>query len=281
MTLPGSAVVTQGLVPTVSSVHNIDMNLAILHERDIIAVDKTEQAVAWLVENGPLVTAPPIPVWIMRRLTDDRRILRLRRGTYLVPTEEGRLPSLGRAMNLLDADGYISGHAALAAQGLNDQDIPTWWALATRRQADITYGHFAGHFVYSPGSATSGERHTVPLEGEAVVMATPTQALVDEARLIPFGFDWVETGRVLRNAVDVRRTDEAEVKRVLAQQPSLAAARRLGLLFELVRGRPDPDLLRIARRTTTVSVVSGGRFVDREWRIKLPLRRDDIRRAMQ
>jgi predicted transcriptional regulator of viral defense system len=257
------------------------MDLHNLHERQIIAVAKTEQAMAWLVANGPLVVDPPLPNWLMKSLERSRRVMRLRRGIYLVPKPDGRLPSLPRAMNMLDEDGYVTGHGALAAQGLNDQDVSRWWAVGSRRQSDIVYGLYRAHFVFSPEAAVGGERAMVSFEGEQVRMATATQALVDEARLMPFGFDWVETARVLSNAVAVDRTDEERVIRVLRKQPSLAATRRLGLLFELVRGEPHKGLLELARRSDTISRVSDGRVTDPPWRIGLPFGRDHIRRAMK
>lgn len=236
---------------------------------------------AWLVEHAPLLIDPPLATWITERLVEAQRIMRLRRGVYLVPDHDGRLPSLARAMNLLEPDGYISGHAALSAQGLNDQDVSHWWAVGTRRQADITYGRYLGHFVFSPASARTGLREAVRVEGEPVTMATATQALVDEARLMPFGFDWIETARVLRNAAETGRTDEVRVLRVLERQPSLAALRRLGLLFELVRGAPDAHLLGEARHNLTLSRITGDSHVDPTWRITLPFDRSQISRAMK
>jgi predicted transcriptional regulator of viral defense system len=252
-----------------------------LHERNLIAVPKTEQAMVWLVENGPLLVDPPIPGWIMERLVEGGRVMRLRRGVYLAPDQSGRLPSFARTMSLLDPGGYVTGHAALAAQGLNDQDISHWWAVGSRRQADIAYGLYRGHFVCSPASARLGKRHQVLVGVERVGMATPTQALVDEARLMPFGFDWIETARVLRNTVETGRTDEDRVLRALRSQPSLAATRRLGLLFEIVRGAPDERFVVAARRTLAPSMVKGSDQLDAKWRIALPFDLARIQRAIR
>jgi hypothetical protein len=264
-----------------SVMHDVHMSLDNLHERQVISIAKTEQAMGWLVAHGPLVVEPPLPAWITDRLVTAQRVMRLRRGVFLVPGDDGRLPSLPRAMDLLDPAGYVTGHGALAAQGLNDQDVSHWWAAAGRRQADISYGLYRAHFVFSPESARVGQRHVVPYEGDRVRMATPTQALVDEARLIPFGFDWVETGRVLRNAVETGRTAETGVLELLSAQPSMAATRRLGLLFELVRGSPDPRLLAAARRNLTVSRIVGDEGIDETWRITLPHDRARIARGMK
>ena len=257
------------------------MDLDNLLEQHLIAVPKKEQAMAWLIERGPLVVEPPLPSWILENLVADRRIMRLRRGAYLVPEVSWGLPSLPRTMNLLDPDGYVSGHGALTAQGLNDQDIARWWAVGSRRQADISYGLYAAHFVFSPESAISGQRYDVMYEGDHTSMATPTQAFIDEARLMPFGFDWVETGRVLRNAVEVGATDERQIQQALSTQPSLAATRRLGLLLEIVRGTPDTDLLDVARRNLTLSRITGEQEIDSTWRITLPVNKEQIRRGMK
>jgi Transcriptional regulatory protein, C terminal len=165
----------------VSTMRDNTNDLGRLHGRDLIAVDKTEQAMAWLISQGPVVEHPPLPAWITKKLVAARRIMRLRRDAYLVPDASGRLPSLPRAMNLLDPSCYVSGHGALAAQGLNDQDIAVWWSVGNRRQADISYGLFRAHFVVSPESAKHGEYHVVTSDGDRVKMATPAQALVDEA----------------------------------------------------------------------------------------------------
>lgn len=255
-------------------------DLGRLHGRDLIAVDKTEQAMAWLISQGPVVEHPPLPAWITKKLVAARRIMRLRRDAYLVPDASGRLPSLPRAMNLLDPSCYVSGHGALAAQGLNDQDIAVWWSVGNRRHADISYGLFRAHFVVSPESAKHGEYHVVTSDGDRVRMATPAQALVDEARLMPLGFDWIETARVLRNAVDAGQVDETELLRLLAKQPSLTATRRLGLLFDIVRGAPDQGLLAAARRNLTLTRGAGDRFVDQGWRIALPVERQRIKRGL-
>lgn len=257
------------------------MNLSILHDRRIIALDKTEQAMAWLVQNGPLVADPPLPLWVLKALVADRRILRLRRGLFLAPRDDGRLPSFPAAINSVEPAGYITGHGALVAHGLNDQDVSHWWSLATRRQSDIRYGRFRAHFTLSPERARTGQRTTVQVEGDNVTVATVAQAFVDELTFMPFGLDWVEIARVLRNAVEANRTNEREMLSLIRERPSVAVTRRAGLLFELVRGRPDPELLAAARANDDITRVVGSGVTDRTWRLTLPFPRERILRGLR
>lgn len=258
-----------------------DMDISILHERRIIALDKTEQAMAWLVQNGPVVADPPVPLWILKALVGDRRILRLRRGLVLAPRSDGRLPSFPATINLVEPTGYVTGHGALVAHGLNDQDVSHWWSLATRRQSDIRYGRYRAHFTLSSERARTGQRTKVQVEGDKVVVATVAQAFIDELTFMPFGLDWVETARVLRNAVEAGRTNERDVLNLIRHRPSIAVTRRAGLLFELVRGRPDPELLAAARANDDITRVVGSGFTDRTWRLTLPFPRERILRGLR
>lgn len=257
------------------------MNLSILYENRIIAVAKTEQGLAWLIEYGPVVADPPLPTWMLKALVADRRILRLRRGLFLAPTREGRLPSFPATINAVDPAGYITGHGALSIHGLNDQDVSHWWSITSRRRSDIRYGPYRAHFTLSPVQARQGHRTLLQVDGEAVTLATVTQAFVDEFRFMPYGLDWIETARVLRNALETQKTDEHEVVRLLGPRPSIAVARRAGLLFEMVRSEPNPELLSIARKNDDITRLAGATVTDKTWRLTLPFPRERILRAIR
>ena len=216
----------------------------------------------------------------LRSLADDERVLRLRKGLYLAPMVTGRLPSLPRAINLADPEGYISGHGALMLHGLDDQDISRWYSVTSRRQADMSYGRQGVHFVLSPTAAISGERTTLPLRGEQIVLATAAQAIVDEVRFMPYSLDYAAIARVLRSAIEVSRIEAHDLRASLGARPSVAATRRLGFLLELVQGKPDAELLAIARSQTGWTKTAGSDAAkDDTWRLFLPLERDLILRA--
>jgi len=255
----------------------VDINS--LHESRLIALPQKEQGLAWLIQHGPLVGNPPLPMAVLRSLVADKRILRLRKGLYLVPTPQGRLPSLPHAINLADPVGCISGHGALMLHGLNDQDISHWYSVTARRQADITYGAFRAHFVLSPQWATTAARTTLNVRGEQVVVTTVSQAIVDEVRFMPYGLDYAETARVLRNAFEAGKVTERDLVAVMRNRPSVAAARRLGFLLELVRARPNRDLLAMARSQEGVTRLAGDSVPNSTWRLFLPGPADSILRA--
>lgn len=246
------------------------MNVTSLYERNLIAVPQQEQALAWLIENGPLVEDPPLPMTMLRNLVRRERILRLRRGLYLAPTAEGRLPSFARTINLADPDGYISGRGALSLHDLTDQDIARWYSISTERQADITYGPYSTHFVVSPRSRENASTTTVVVRDEPVAVASTARAFVDEVVLMPFGLDYAETTRILRYAVDTRATTPDELVAELRLTPSIAAARRLGFLLELATGLKDARLLDLAHSTSGMTRSDGDPVAAYPWRLYLP-----------
>jgi predicted transcriptional regulator of viral defense system len=246
------------------------MDLTNLYERNIIAVPQQEQALAWLIENGPLVEEPPLPMTVLRNLVRRERVLRLRRGLYLAPTAEGRLPSLPRTINSVDPDGYISGHGALSLHDLTDQDIVRWYSVSAGRHADITYGPYSAHFVLSPRRRGHASTTTVLVRDEPVVVASAARAFVDEVTLMPFGVDYAETTRILRYAVDTRAATPDELVAELELTPSIAAARRLGFLLELATGHADARLLELAHSTSGMTRVDADPVAAYPWRLYLP-----------
>jgi len=246
------------------------MDLTNLHERNLIAVPQQEQALAWLIANGPLVERPPLPMTVLRNLVRQQRLVRLRRSAYRAPTAGGKLPSLPRTIALLDPEGYISGHGALSLHDLTDQDIVHWYSVSVRRQADIAYGQTSTHFVLSPARRRVASTRSIRVGGERVVVATPARAFVDEVELMPFGLDYPETARILRYAVDVRAATEDDLVAEIARTPSVAGARRLGFLLELATGHPNPRLRAIAQATPGMTRTSRDDVAEYPWRLYLP-----------
>jgi Predicted transcriptional regulator len=250
-----------------------------LHENSIIALPQKEQGLVWLVQNGPLVANPPLPVPVLRSLTHDERILRLRKGLYLVPSAEGRLPRPAQTAGLVAPDGYISGQAALMLHGLTDQDIGRWFVVTARRQADIRYGYIVVHFVLSPAVHATGQWAELSVSGEPARVATVAQAIVDELRFSPFGLDYVAMTSMVRTAFELKRTTARELRAVLDRKPSVAVARRLGLVIELATGKRDATLQMAARSQRGVTRTHSDRIAEPAWRLVLPRSRNDILRA--
>jgi predicted transcriptional regulator of viral defense system len=251
------------------------MNINNLVRNSIISIPQQERGMAWLVDHGPLVTAPPLPMAVLRALVRRERILRLRRGLYLVPDVTGRLPGIAETITLVDPDGYISGHGALGLMGLNDQDVGRWYSVSPRELAGIAYGPLAVHFVHSVSALARAKTTAVSIAGCSVRLATIAQALIDEIDLMPWGLDYPETVRVMRNALDAGRVNERELLAVWRAHPSIAAARRLGFTLELATGRASAAIAAIAHRDRGITGPTTGRL-DLAWRLRLPASREDI-----
>jgi predicted transcriptional regulator of viral defense system len=256
--------------------HDSDMDLNSLYEHNLLALPQQEQALAWLIENGPLVDEPPLPMTVLRNLVKRQRLVRLRRGLYLAPTPAAQLPSFPRTINLVDPDGYISGHGALSLHDLTDQDVVRWYSVSTRRQADITYGPFSAHFVLSAVRRRAASTSEVTVRGDRIVVATPARAIVDEVELMPLGLDYAETARILRYAVDTRAATEDILVAEMECTPSIAGARRLGFLLDLATGHRNARLLEIAQSSPGMTRTSRDRVAEYLWRLYLPERRATI-----
>ena len=245
----------------------------------MIAVPQKEQALAWMIEEGPLVEPTGLPMIALRSLVAQQRILRLRNGLYLVPTRDGRLPSFPRTINLADPDGYISGMGALSLHGFNDQDVARWYSVSSTRQADIVYGPFRAHFVVSPDRARSASRTQVEVRGDRVTVATPARAIIDDLDLMPFGLDLVEVARMLRYTVGSGALTEEQLMAEWHRTPSVAAARRLGLLLEIVTGTRSKAFIEVARSRGGTTRLRGDGVPESAWRLVLPRPRAEIERA--
>ena len=255
------------------------MDINKLHESNLVAIPQKEKALAWMIEEGPLVESAGLPMTALRSLVAQQRILRLRNDLYLAPMHEGRLPSFPRTINLVDPDGYISGMGALSLHGFNDQDIARWYSVSATRQADIAYGQYTAHFVMSPSHALNASRTQVKVLSGPVILATLARAIIDELDLMPFGLDLVEVARTLRYAVGSGALDEDQLMAEWQRTPSVAAARRLGLLLEIVTGKQSDAFLRVSHSRGGITRLDGDGISEPAWRLFLPQSRAEIARA--
>lgn len=253
------------------------MNGDSLHETGLYKHPLVEQAMRWLVENGPLVDEPELPYWILRQLVAQQRVLRLRRGLYLVPHADGKLPSFPSLVGLLSHEGHLSFYAALILHGLTDQDTRTWVVVTSKRQSPINYGPRQMRFFASP----RGERaHTtvVDAHGTKVRVATGEQAFIDTLAFPHHGPDFSEMLHILRAGLITGRLSNNCLRDLAIREDSPALARRLGFLMELATDRVDEELLRLAHRTHDRTQAWPGevKATDDRWRISLPASRELI-----
>jgi predicted transcriptional regulator of viral defense system len=195
---------------------------------------------------------------------------------------------LYEAINLVDPEGYISGHGALSMHFMTDQDVCRWYSVSSRRQGDIRYGPFEVHFVFSPARAATATKTTVAGDYDVyqASVASVTQAFVDEVSLMPDGLDWYTVARMLGKALATQRTSAFEIASVLSKRPSMASARRLGFMIEMITGIRDPALFAMACMNKDATPIASGETLARggpayisDWRLSIPCSPDFVRMA--
>jgi predicted transcriptional regulator of viral defense system len=246
---------------------------------------KIEQAMAWLVEHGPLHESPNLPSWILHDLVEAGRIAKLRRGLYLAPTADGRMLSLPAVATQLAPRGYLSFYAALVRHGLTDQDTGLFAFITHKRQPSLRLGAQRLDFVPWPARLRNADVVVRRTDPDVVRLATPAQALMDALEAPRFVPNWPELLHVLRTGIALRKLSPAALRARARAVDSTALARRLGLLLELETGKVDKALLAIAHRsnnwTRLAGIGSTARARDARWRLELPRAREDIVAAVR
>ena len=244
----------------------------------LLKIPLIEQAFEWLVHNGPIVQDPQLPNWMLRRLVEQQRILRLHRGLYLIPGRDGILPSLLATLGLLAPDGHLSFYAALCLHGLTDQDPHKWTVITSSQQSTAHYGQRPIRFFVSPVRAATTQIMHVEVDDATVRVATPDQAFVDALRFPRHGAELSEMLHVLRNGLITRRLQESRLRHLAEVEDSPTLARRLGFLLNCATRRVNPRLLRLAHRTHDRSTTASGpvRATDKTWRVALPGTRQQV-----
>lgn len=257
------------------------MSVNNLEKVGLVRMPQVEQAMAWLVEHGPLVRKPPIPAWMLKYLVKENRIARLRRGLYLVPDESGRMLPPPAVAALLAPSGYLSFYGALTLHGLTDQDTSVWAVVTDKPQADVRYGPLALRFAVWPKRVRKAKTKKMVVGGVGIRVATPAQALIDTLEAPRFGPAFPELLHVLRVGLRTGRLRVPQLRRCALEVGSVTLARRLGLLVELATGRVDPALEELAHRSHrwTQPDRNGQRIRDSRWRLELPTSRERIMTA--
>lgn len=254
------------------------MSINSLDKRGITRTPQVEQAMAWLVANGPLHVDPEMPHWILRQLVRTERIARLRRGVYLAPTPEGELPSGPAVAQLLAPDGYLSFYGPLTLDGLTDQDTAQWVMVTRRHQAPARLPRGHVDFALWPRRVRTASTRIRKIDGVNVRVATPAQAFMDCLEAPRFAPPAPELLHVLRDGSDLGRLSQKELVRRALDLGSPVVARRLGLLIEFATGRTEPRLRELAERSHKWSRLDDRPAEIREprWRLLLPQSRDFI-----
>jgi len=257
------------------------MSIDILQKLGLVRLPTVDQAMAWLIEHGPVVADPPFPNWVLRQLVRTQRVARLRRGLYLVPRPDGTMLQLPAVAALVMPEGYLSFYGALTLYGLTDQDAAHWGMVTRARQRPLRYGPLTLEFVTWPARVRSAKTRQRTIDGVSVRLATPVQAFCDALEQPRLGASFPEMLRVLRTGLATRALTASALRAHARAVNSPALARRLGLLLELATTNVDQELAAIARRSHAWT--SGDRLQERasdsRWRVRLSRSRDDLTRA--
>lgn len=257
------------------------MSIDNVHKMGLIRVPTVDQALSWLVAQGPVAADPPLPNWVLRQLVRTQRIARLRRGLYLVPRADGKMVRLPAVAALVAPDGYLSFYGALTLYGLTDQDAARWGVVTRTRQRPLRYGSLTLEFVAWPARVRSAKTRVRTIDGVRVRLATPVQAFCDALEHPRLGSSFPEMLRVLRTGLAMRALGTSALRAHARAVDSPALARRLGLLLELATGEVDLTLADIAQRSHawTTGDRRQERTSDTRWRVRLSRSRDELARA--
>lgn len=267
------------------SMHDIAMKQKTVYESGLVRPSKLEQAMAWLVDNGPLLEEPELPSWILHELVKAGRIARPRRGLYLAPSRSGEMLSLPTIATHLEPQGYLSFYGALVLHNLTDQETATWQYVSPRRLRPLRLGQTRLEFVPWPSRLRSAEAKVQTVGGLRVRIASPEQALCDVLEAPRLAPSWSELVHVVHTGLALRRVGVTRLRLRAQAIDSPALARRLGLLLEMETGSVDRTLLKIAQRSNDWTRLAGlgtrVRARDARWRLELPRSRAELLAAVR
>lgn len=204
-----------------------------------IPVINTRSA-TWIEARSQLLPPGYEHTTCLRRLARAGRVRQLARGLWQVidPSREPPAPALADAI-FREAVHYITTDAALEAEGLIDQPVPTITVVVRKKTKPIKVGLTTIRAVWMAESKLSRAEFTeTSREGYRVSLATPAQALVD-ALAQP---DWMTHRTLLPEVLVQLSPRDVETAAEVALVRSKAAAARLGYLVEDA-GLPVPRAL--------------------------------------
>ena len=223
----------------------------------------------WLLEHGPLVQSPPLPMWALRRLVRSQRVIRLYRDVYLAPRLDGRLPSAIELALMLAPDGYLTGRAALGLYGLDDQVASEIEVVSNNHRPSVRYRQQTICVVASPARIAQARSRRRLIGSTIGRVATPAQALfdcLDDAGQPLMPSEVIRAMRTLGvlEPGQLGRLDAMAVKR---GSPSLA--RRVGYCLEAAGVEPSSRLRHLARSNHAYTSLGRiwSRVLDSSWRV--------------
>ena len=188
---------------------------------------------SWLEARSQLLPPGYENTTCMRRLAEAGRVRQLARGLWQVIDPSREPPPLVVADAIFrDAVHYITTDAALEAEGLIDQPVPTITVVVRKKAKPIKVGLTTVRAVWLAESKLSSAEFTkTSREGYKVSLATPAQALVD-ALAQP---EWMTHRTLLPEVLAQLPPRDVESAAETALLRSKAAAARLGYLIEEAR----------------------------------------------
>jgi len=184
---------------------------------------------------------------LFRRLSDSGWIVRLKRGTYLVPP---RIPAGGsyspgialvlqKLMEAVDGTYQICGPTAFNFYGLDDQ-IPTiTYVYNNRISGSSTIGSLTFQFIKLADDRLGSVNVLCTSEGTEIIYSSKARTLMDAIydwsrfNSLPRGYDWI------RKEIQGDSNLGTELVKVTGQYGNQATARRIGYLLDSLLQNPE------------------------------------------
>lgn len=250
-----------------------------------VALPKVEQAMAWMIEQGPTIENPGLPPWVLHALARQNRVVRLRQGVYAVPDANGRVRLSAFAVGeVVEPRSVVSFHAALAFWNVTDQTPRHVGVVSKKRRSPVPFGPQTVVFLARPRTLKHMEFKTTRIGELTVRVATPAQAFIDALSHPALAAAPSEMLAILVHGLATKILTSGALRRRALADGSLVMARRLGLLLELATGEVDADLLARARSSHAYSRFEGpeGQAAEHavpRWFLRVPAPPDRLRAA--
>lgn len=250
-----------------------------------VALPKVEQAVAWMIEHGPIIEDPRLPPWVLHSLARQNRIVRLRQGVYAVPDANGRVRLSAFAVgDVVEPGSVVSFHAALAFWNVTDQTPRRIGVVSKKRHSPVLFGPQTVVFLARPRTLKRMEFKTSRIGDRRVRVATPAQAFIDALSHPPLAAAPSEMLAILVHGLATKILTSGALRRRALADGSLVVARRVGLLLELATGEVDAQLLARAHSSHAYSRFEGpeGQAAEHavpRWLLRVPAPPERLRAA--
>jgi predicted transcriptional regulator of viral defense system len=192
---------------------------------------------------------------LLHRLSDSGWIVRLKRGSYLVPP---RLPAGGKyspgvalilqkLMEELDGTYQICGPTAFSFYGLDNQIPSVTYVYNNRISGSRTIGNLAFQFTKVADARLGAITAVRTREALEVMYSSKARTLMDAVydwfrfNSLPRGYDWIRTEAASDSRVSSELVDAA------TQYGNQAAVRRIGYLLDTL-DQPPGIIMRLKRQ---------------------------------